>query len=367
MLVRFFRRAVAKIIARSIGRLRKPLFPTTPNPRYAPRAVEAPRLAAAFVPAVVGTGQVRSSPALAEDVGQDIAFDEEWYLKTNPDVARAVAAGTCVSGLAHYFVHGRAEGRLPAPAPPKTHKAAESGPELFSPYQSDNALLETVRVHTGMSASDLAKKFDSFGNDCEFGFVQRKCGAEVLGLFRFSNPSHRVILRGIESNFVGFGKNAIVELDSQKPRREWIVADRENGLRQHTYIWEGDQVEAIVQNQQLKRFRFLSEKMADNLADGSKILVIKSGNGDLSRDSVTMIARALRKRGPNWLLWVEPGDAVGRVDVPMEGLLHATIDRLTVQPNAPQFSLAGWLSVMSEAWITVEPLLSDDSPLRFGH
>ncbi|GEP05261.1 hypothetical protein [Methylobacterium oxalidis] len=43
--------------------------------------------------------------------GRDFAFDEREYLRCNPDVRRAVATGRMESGLLHYRVHGRREGR----------------------------------------------------------------------------------------------------------------------------------------------------------------------------------------------------------------------------------------------------------------
>jgi len=43
----------------------------------------------------------------------EIDFDEEWYLQSYPDVAKAVAAGHIGSGRQHYLAHGREEGRRP--------------------------------------------------------------------------------------------------------------------------------------------------------------------------------------------------------------------------------------------------------------
>jgi len=40
-----------------------------------------------------------------------ITFDEEWYLRNNPDVAQAVRDGHCKSGWEHYASYGRQEGR----------------------------------------------------------------------------------------------------------------------------------------------------------------------------------------------------------------------------------------------------------------
>ncbi|MBV9859459.1 MAG: hypothetical protein JO038_05065 [Alphaproteobacteria bacterium] len=129
-------------------------------------------------------------------------------------------------------------------------------PDVFMPTRSDAELHAAGAARSGLSCADLVKKFESLGNDCEFGFLQRRCGAEPLGLFRFSNPSHEVILRAIQADFEGFGDDAYVELDQQQPRREWIVVDPVNGLRQHTFMWEGDKEEREIQEQQLTRFKF---------------------------------------------------------------------------------------------------------------
>ncbi|WP_061501277.1 hypothetical protein [Acetobacter malorum] len=42
-------------------------------------------------------------------------FCEDWYLRQNPDVAIAVQRGECPSAAAHYIHYGRKEGRCPSP------------------------------------------------------------------------------------------------------------------------------------------------------------------------------------------------------------------------------------------------------------
>ncbi len=49
----------------------------------------------------------------------DYAFDEAAYLRRYPDVAAAVERREISSGLVHYKLHGRAEGRTGTPRPPK--------------------------------------------------------------------------------------------------------------------------------------------------------------------------------------------------------------------------------------------------------
>ncbi len=47
--------------------------------------------------------------------GNQCAFDEAYYLQLYPDVAKAVARGQFDSGLRHFLLFGRREGRFPAP------------------------------------------------------------------------------------------------------------------------------------------------------------------------------------------------------------------------------------------------------------
>lgn len=50
-----------------------------------------------------------------EPVDHALDFDEKFYLERYPDVARAVKDGKLESGLSHYLMHGRDEGREPRP------------------------------------------------------------------------------------------------------------------------------------------------------------------------------------------------------------------------------------------------------------
>jgi hypothetical protein len=64
------------------------------------------------------TGPVEIALALGGSISGVVsteAFDEDWYLAANPDVAAAVAAGIYASGYEHYVLAGQAEGRAPAP------------------------------------------------------------------------------------------------------------------------------------------------------------------------------------------------------------------------------------------------------------
>jgi hypothetical protein len=212
---------------------------------------------------------------------------------------------------------------------------------------------------TGLTGAVLAAKFESLGNDCEFGFVQRWCGVEGLGLFRFSNPSHELIFEEIEKNFARFEDSADIELDKQEPRREWIKVNRPRRLREHTHIFEGDKPEDEVRALSINRTRLQCRLMRENMEKGRKIFVIKSGQGFLNVNNVSEIARALRRRGPNWLPWVESSVEIGRVDILTDGLAHATIDRSTVQDDGKEPSFAAWLALIAKTFLRLHDLRAD--------
>jgi hypothetical protein len=241
------------------------------------------------------------------------------------------------------------------------HPIARQNARLYSPpvlsgVGDDSLLFKRVEKLVGRPISKFAAKFESLGNNCEFGFVQRRCGAEPIGLFRFSNPVPEALLRGITQGFADIGDNARVALDQQQPKREWIVEELEYGLRQHTFFWEGDIDEEKITAQQLRRFGFLRRKFLEDVQLGTKIFVLHS-TPNWSIHIVTAIARALRRLGPTWLLWVITGETCGSVEIVEDGLMCGTIDRLL--PNAGDvsgLSLSGWLDILTGAWVMLEAL-----------
>lgn len=60
----------------------------------------------------------------ANIASDETEFDEEWYLRAYPDIAKAVHDGILSSGFEHYKKYGRMEGRLAAPFDPKWYATA---------------------------------------------------------------------------------------------------------------------------------------------------------------------------------------------------------------------------------------------------
>src|ERR1700761_7486556 len=66
-----------------------------------------------------------------------------------------------------------------------------------------------------LSDHDLAVQFESLGDNCELGLVQRRVGAEPLGLLRFSGTPLRSLLRAMAARFAQIGDPAYVRLEPE--------------------------------------------------------------------------------------------------------------------------------------------------------
>ena len=159
-------------------------------------------------------------------------------------------------------------------------------------------------------------------------------------------------MRGLDNGFADLGDPANMQfgLDSGEPR-EYVLQDRAYGLVFHTFIHEGQAVESELIEQQAARLLFLRRKLLEDLAEGEKIFVVKR-NGEITEPEALALHAALRRHGPNTLLYVVQGDSehpLGTVERVAPGLLRGYVDRFAPPSNAHDLSLGAWLAVCVNA------------------
>ncbi len=205
----------------------------------------------------------------------------------------------------------------------------------------------------GLPAAEFMLKFESLGDNCEFGLVQRRCGAEPQGLLRFSNLELHRLIWGLQRGFEGLGDVRNLEFwVAAGTRREYVIRDRQYSLVFHTFLYEGDVDHDGLLTQQARRLGFLQRKLLEDLQTGEKIFVCKR-NAPLAEQDVLPLHAELNRYGSNTLLWVVPGDAdhaPGTVDRLMPGLLRGHIDRFAPYEDAHALSLEVWLSICVNAF-----------------
>ncbi|MEO8715685.1 MAG: hypothetical protein ABI369_11785, partial [Acetobacteraceae bacterium] len=211
---------------------------------------------------------------------------------------------------------------------------------LPAPVQPPGAML---------SDADLVQRFESLGENCEFGLVQRFVRAEPLGFFRFNFVHAAALNEMLETEFRDAGRPEDIELRRANPApdSELIVHNRRYHYNYHTFRHDADP--AQVHSQQLRVVAFLKDKLIADLRSSEKIFVRK---GARSADEMTDLLRRLRRYGPATLLWVSPEDEAnpaGTARVLQPGLLQGFLDRFAPPVQAYDLSPV-WLTMLRNAY-----------------
>ena len=202
-----------------------------------------------------------------------------------------------------------------------------------------------------MPLSELMLKFESLGENCEFGLVQRRGGSEPLGLLRFSSTPLPKLLAALNARFEGLGKADRLKVELSSNGREYMVLDQTFGLYYHAWVMAGEREPEEVHRRELRRLPYLTRKLVDDLTGGEKIFVYRSMSR-LADSQMLLLADAMRAYGDNTLLWMElagPGHPPGSVEQIRPGLMRGYMDRFAPGANAHDFSFDCWMSVCRAA------------------
>jgi hypothetical protein len=278
-------------------------------------------------------------------------FDATWYLQQYPE-----AATSGFHPFDHYIIEGWKKGHCPGPAFDVTwylthYQLAGTGVEPLLHFIHHGAAegRKTKAVDVALMAL-----FQSLGDNCEFGFVQRRLGAEPLGLFRFANTAIDGLIAAFESRFAALQSrecfdvnytefpNGEFEYMTTVPRYQFTLHSGHQAVKRSVDELRGKEV---------KRLNFLARLIIEDAEAGKKIFVYKS-NAPVAQHQIEDLHGAIGNYGPSWLLWVTPATSdwpSGRVSEVSERLLRGSIERLAPYENAGDFSLQGWQTICSNA------------------
>lgn len=193
-------------------------------------------------------------------------------------------------------------------------------------------------------------RFENLGDNCEFGFVQRRYRAEPLGLLRWSSIRYHDIIGALDSQFAALDDDSAAHLSSA-PGEQMLLIDA-LGFRTHSGAITGDVDPAILLRRQMSRLRFLRDKLVSDLRRGEKAFVFKNAHGEMDDDMIAELLRAVRRYGTAPLLCVRLADdanPVGMVEPRANGLLVGYIDRVTNIGNALDINYDAWMDVCRNA------------------
>jgi hypothetical protein len=220
--------------------------------------------------------------------------------------------------------------------------------------EPDAALAQAIEEKLGVSLRQLVLNFVSLGDNCEFGLVQRHCGAEPLDLLRFAATKLRWLMHGLDDDFDRLGTPETIEpeLHGDRTPREYMIRERTHELVYHTFRYEDEIAADALRLQEAKKLRFLRRKFLADLQEGGKILVCKRQPA-LHEGLILPLLAAVGCRGPNTVLWVAEADAThppASVEVLTSRLMKGYMDRFAPGENAHDLSLDCWLRLCANAY-----------------
>jgi tetratricopeptide (TPR) repeat protein len=208
-------------------------------------------------------------------------------------------------------------------------------------------------------AHALLMQFESLGQNCEFGLVQRRFGAEPLGLLRWAFVQPLQLAHLLETRFAGLGEPDNVALE-RTPWGEYCVRDTACNLEFHTFQTQDIGDAAVFLDKQGRRLRWLREKLLTDLAEAAKIFVYKPLL-PLPDAHAARLQRALAQLGPARLLLVEraAGGVVPGSATLERGLLRGHLSVINpVVKGRWDIPFDEWLSVCQQAAVLAGSLAS---------
>ena len=220
---------------------------------------------------------------------------------------------------------------------------------------------------------ELVMRFESLGDNCEFGLMQRAIGSERLGLLRYGGARDiGRLIEAIDNGFDGFATSGDLELSPFGV--EWVARSRRYGFTFHTRIFVDRKSEAEARADEATKLSFMKEMLLEDLETGHKCFVHRCAEGD-PEAGLWELHRAIRARGPSRLLWVTPpsaGEPAGTVQQLADGLYRGFHPALAPYGNAGGFDEDLWLTLLRNTETamagteTPDPPVESSAPLRDG-
>ena len=218
-------------------------------------------------------------------------------------------------------------------------------------------VLPTDFAHSALTAStvhmsdankptpgELTMRFESLGSNCEFGLVQRNFGAEPLSLLRWSNLTPTSLCAMLETRFddVGNPENSFVQMHGD----EYLTGDSRY-FSMHSFMRVGQFTQDEAFAKSVMRMRYLKNKLLEDLDNGEKTFVYKTGGEPLTPEEIARIFSCFQLHYPRAAVLLvhaatEPAE-IGTVRMRGAGLFEGYLDRI----NGPNWLVSHniWLSI----------------------
>ncbi len=203
----------------------------------------------------------------------------------------------------------------------------------------------------------LYMRFESLGANCEFGLVQRRFGAEPIGLLRWASITVDNLIEGLQTKFAILNTGEGISL-REGPNNEWDAMTPI--LLLHLYQKIGSVEPAALLKTVTRRIQFMCRKLLEDLEEGEKIFVYKEWQFRMTENEALAILTELKKYNPNnRLLAVRLADQhhpAGSVERRGDSLWFGYLEVDPRHALATVTPFASWDSICRQVFESVEGL-----------
>lgn len=203
--------------------------------------------------------------------------------------------------------------------------------------------------------------FESIGDNCEFGLVQRFHRTESIGFLRFSSSGYDHLMAGLTSKFAGLDDPDCVSMRRDQ-MGELIGCVKPYDFFYHTHRYNTDIDIAVFAKREAGRLRHLADLLIENIQDGSKIFV-RRGEKASELGKILSLHDAMKRHGNCKLLWVTDADEThpaGTMEMIGDGLIHGYLGRLAPSDAAAMAPFDEWTDLCDRVHRLVHPEAWDD-------
>jgi hypothetical protein len=220
-------------------------------------------------------------------------------------------------------------------------------PPLFALDTDEPDARRAAETLLGEPLSDALMRFESLGQTCDFGFLQRRCDAEPLGLLRFGGVPVHGLVEGLIDGFARLGQPGTLRPSIIEDRkREYLLLDTLYGVSWHTTLDPAHIEPDRVIAREAKRLPFLKRLFFQTLAAGEKIFILRPPRA-MEFAEADAVATALRLHSDCKLLWaVQEQGNPGSVDMLRRYFLRGHLD---VDGKRGSATAQAWLNVCCNA------------------
>jgi hypothetical protein len=208
------------------------------------------------------------------------------------------------------------------------------------------AVLEFLDLRNVGELRDFFLGFESLGHSCEFGLVQRRHGAEPLGLLRWNSIHAHKLIEALNERFAGIDEADNLMLSQAGD--EYVLRDFRYHTAMHTFCRVNEATADTLLRQQVKRMMYLRSKLIADLEEGEKIFV-HLDDRSLSQEDLARLRQAVRAYGESVLLYVrvaETPSQIGTLECVGDRLFLGYLDRLGRNE-------AGEWDISFDRWLTL--------------